>query len=356
MRPLAFYAPLKSPNHPNPSGDREIARNLIHALGLAGFDAALVSEFRTLEKQGNDARQATLITEADALVPQLIAAGRRAGWRAWVTYHNYYKAPDLLGPAVANALDIPFVQIEATRARKRLGGPWDRFARAAEAAADAADAHLYFTHRDAVALQNYAPLGQRHVHLRPFLPVAELPPASQRTAQIFTAAMMREGDKLASYKILAESLQHLTGDWHIDIAGDGAARTEVENALAPVADRVTFLGQLDRDNLAAAYVRAQMFFWPGVNEAIGMVYLEAQAAGLPVVAQNRPGLIDVLAPHLSYPAPEAGPKALAEVLQTYLEQPLDPGPIRDHIKAHHLLPAAAATLGGTLESLIEART
>ena len=45
MKPkIAFSAPLKSPNHPIPSGDREIARNLLKALDLAGFDAFLASE------------------------------------------------------------------------------------------------------------------------------------------------------------------------------------------------------------------------------------------------------------------------------------------------------------------------
>ena len=36
-RPVAFYAPLKSPNHPLPSGDRTMARLLMKALDRAGF-------------------------------------------------------------------------------------------------------------------------------------------------------------------------------------------------------------------------------------------------------------------------------------------------------------------------------
>ncbi|MEO1722987.1 MAG: hypothetical protein AAFR84_11325, partial [Pseudomonadota bacterium] len=34
--PVAFYAPMKSPDHPTPSGDREIARHLLTALSAAG--------------------------------------------------------------------------------------------------------------------------------------------------------------------------------------------------------------------------------------------------------------------------------------------------------------------------------
>ena len=38
---IAFYAPLKSPNHPVPSGDRLMARLLIAALQRAGHDVEI---------------------------------------------------------------------------------------------------------------------------------------------------------------------------------------------------------------------------------------------------------------------------------------------------------------------------
>src|SRR5258708_24281091 len=42
----------------------------------------------------------------------------------WFTYHLYYKAPDWLGPAVSEALGIPYVIAEASYAPKRAHGPW----------------------------------------------------------------------------------------------------------------------------------------------------------------------------------------------------------------------------------------
>ncbi len=46
--------------------------------------------------------------------------------------------------------------------------------------------------------------------------------------------MMRPGDKLASYRLLGAALADLLDlSWSLDIVGDGAARTEVERALAP---------------------------------------------------------------------------------------------------------------------------
>ncbi len=46
---IAFYAPLKSPAHPVPSGDRRIARALLQALALGGHETMLVSSFRSFD-------------------------------------------------------------------------------------------------------------------------------------------------------------------------------------------------------------------------------------------------------------------------------------------------------------------
>ena len=48
---VAFYAPLKSPNHPIPSGDRLIARLMMRALDLAGYEVQLVSETISYQKR-----------------------------------------------------------------------------------------------------------------------------------------------------------------------------------------------------------------------------------------------------------------------------------------------------------------
>lgn len=354
MIPIAFFAPLKSPEHTNPSGDREIARALLRALRHAGFAPSLASELRLLDRAGDADVQANLAAQAEAQLPELIARGQREGWRLWLTYHNYYKAPDLLGPRVASALSIPYVQVESTRARKRLTGPWAVFAAGAEAAADAAQVIFFFTHRDAVALRQYAPVGQRQVHLHPFLPRETLPVPSTRDGPLLAVGMMREGDKLQSYQLLADALALVEREWEINIAGDGEARSKVERMMAPFASRVRFLGRLDRAGMNQAYGRARLMVWPGVNEAIGLNYLEAQSFGIPVLAQDRPGLCDVIAPSLPRPSPETGARGLADTLMQMLCEPPDATPIRDHIASHHLLPAAARNLRHTLGTLIEA--
>ncbi|MFD2740442.1 glycosyltransferase family 4 protein [Sulfitobacter aestuarii] len=345
---LAFYAPLKPPNHANPSGDRAMARGLLAALQGIGAEVTLASVLRSRDGSGDPAIQRALITEAGGEIARLIPEGRAAGWQCWLTYHNYYKAPDLIGPAVAAALDIPYLLVEASRAQKRLIGPWANFARAAEAACDAARVIFYVTGHDAETLQRDAPEGQALIHLRPFLDRSDLPPDTTGEGGLLSVGMMRPGDKLASYRIIAETLALLPPHLRdLRIIGDGAARPKVEALMAPFGGAVRFLGALDSDAIAMQYRRATAFFWPGVNEAFGMAYLEAQAHGLPVIVQDRPGVRDVLAPE-PRPDPAAGPAALAAQIAALSEAPdlrrHAGARARAHIAAHHLRDSAETTL------------
>ena len=343
---IAFYAPLKPPTHPVPSGDREIARNLMALLP----GAALASELRLFDKAGDAALQKDLKARAAAEVTRLLDALKPAPPSAWVTYHNYYKAPDLIGPAVSAALGIPYILIEATRARKRLTGPWADFAHHAERATDAADLVFYFTAHDKTALVAHKPEGQRLVHLPPFLPMSDLPPRTRvdEDAPMLTVGMMRPGDKLASYRLIADTLTLLQGNWSLTIVGDGPARPEVEALMAPFGNRVRFTGALARDALADAYTSARLLFWPGVNEAFGMVYLEAQAHGLPVVAQDRPGVRDVLA-QPDQPSPKDGAEGLRRKIDDVTNALPDTAMIRSYIRDRHLAPAAKNTILSAIE-------
>lgn len=351
---VAFYAPMKPPHHPVPSGDREIARNLMDLLRTSGTGVQLVSDLRIYDKRGDPALQTALRKAADAEAARLIAQMPDAD--LWVTYHNYYKAPDLIGPAVALARGIPYVQIESTRAKKRLAGPWGEFAKAAHAAADHASAIFYFTRHDRFALQRDRFGNQKIAHLPPFLTLEDLPAASTLDGPMLTAGMMRAGDKFTSYSIIADTLALLPGDWRLEIAGDGPARADVETLMAPFGDKVRFLGQLTREELAAAYAKASLFLWPGVNEAFGMVYLEAQAHGLPIAAQDRPGVRDVLLPR-PYPAPEDGAQALASFASRLLAnrslRAKTARDARDFISNQHLAPAAARQFWETVLPLME---
>ncbi len=351
---IAFYAPLKAPTHGTPSGDRAMGRALISALRDIGEEVVLVSELRLYDPDGDEERQNALARAAELEVARLLADPQSARWRAWITYHNYYKAPDLLGPKVAQALKIPYLQIESTRARKRLNGPWARFAEAAEAASDAACVIFHLTERDGQALRAYAPKAQRIIALRPFLDRLDLPESAACDGPMLAVGMLRIGDKLQSYELIAETLHRLQApDWSLSIVGEGAARGQVATLMAPFGKRVDMLGAIAPGHMGEHYARASLLFWPGVNEAFGLSYLEAQAHGLPVVAQNRPGVRDVT--FGTHPMPEAGPTALAARLDDLLADQRQRRALgakgRAMIAEHHLRSTASAQLAQVLDEV-----
>ena len=117
MRRIAFYAPLKAPDDPVPSGDRTLARGLLAALRQSGLgEPELASRLRSRDGKGDAETQRSILAAAKAEIARLREMEPPA---LWLTYHSYYKAPDLLGPALSSHWGIPYALIEATRARKR---------------------------------------------------------------------------------------------------------------------------------------------------------------------------------------------------------------------------------------------
>lgn len=360
-RRIAFYAPMKAPDHPNPSGDRRVARLLIDALTRAGWEVALASRMRAHQREGNPAAQDMMFQQAERIVEKLLAEYAETGEppAIWFTYHCYYKAPDLIGPAVARALSIPYVVAEGYRARKRLEGPYARFAQASERALDAARVIFHLQSRGLEALERDRPAGQDLAALKPFLdpgPEPAPPAPAAGPLRLVTVAMMRPGDKLASYRALAAALGALKSDWRLEVIGDGAARAEVESLFAPFGDRVACLGRLDDPaRIRAACAQAALFVWPGINEAFGMVYLEAQAAGLAVVAEDRDGVREVVAPsgRLTPPGDAAAFAAAIDAFAADRAGLAAAGAAaRAHMEAHHGIEAAAARLDEILGALI----
>lgn len=61
-----------------------------------------------------------------------------------------------------------------------------------------------------------------------------------------------------------------------------------------LSDSVSFLGFIPGEDLAAVYTGAEIFIFPSLYEGFGLPPLEAMAAGVPVVASNRPAMPEVL--------------------------------------------------------------
>ncbi|MDE1996827.1 MAG: glycosyltransferase family 4 protein, partial [Rhizobiaceae bacterium] len=82
----------------------------------------------------------------------------------------------------------------------------------------------------------------------------------------------------------------------LTVIGDGPMRGEVRTLFSPFeADRITWLGERSAPDIADELRSAGIYVWPGCGEAYGLAYLEAQAAGTPVVAQATAGVPEVVA-------------------------------------------------------------
>lgn len=300
---IAFYAPMKSPEHPVPSGDRLMARLLMRALGGAADEVRLASAFRAYARQPESGLCAVRKEAGEREAVRIIAAWQEEGWRpdVWISYHPYYKAPDWLGPRIAARFGCGLVTAEASYAPRRASGPWAEWQRENVSGLRRADGHFYMTERDRVGLAALPDLGGELVHLPPFIDASGVEATGGARdyggrTRLVTVAMMRADVKLDSYRYLAKALAPLEGlDWTLDIVGDGAARTEVERAFAGFDDgRVTWHGELDWPQVQGVLGAAHLYVWPGFGEAYGLAYLEAQALGLPVVAQASAGVPEVV--------------------------------------------------------------
>ena len=306
---------MKPASSPVPSGDREMARNLITALERH-HEVDIATEFVSWDGKGDPEIQdlATQGTgEARALIEKWQTGTVAKRPDAWFTYHVYHKAPDWVGPAVSEALNIPYFMAEVSHAPKQAGGPWDIGYCAAESAIRNAQGIFGLSTLDATCVLPLLEDPGRYYKLAPFTDTRPFARAMERRAEhrnevvarfgfdpaapvLLAVGMMREGDKLASYGVLAEALDMLSSKaWNLLIVGDGPAREAVERVFHEVpSERIGFAGTTAPNDLPGLYAAADLMVWPAINEAYGMAMLEAQATGLPVVAGRTGGVPDVV--------------------------------------------------------------
>ena len=366
---IAFYAPLKSPDHPVASGDRQLARALVAALRTAGHEVLVASRFRSFDAHGDAFRQERLAQLGGRLAKRVIAHLQKANRPdLWFTYHLYHKAPDWLGPVVSAALDIPYVVAEASVAAKQRNGRWSQGYASSVAAVEAAAATLAFNPVDMAGIRNVRGAARAGDTMPPFLdlsafvgPVTSFARACDPDApvRLITVAMMRPGAKLASYQLLAAALTRIVSPaWELVVVGDGPARAHVEAVFAGIeARRVRFAGFQRPDRVAALMRESDLFLWPAIDEAFGMVFIEAQACGLPVVAGNAGGVGAVVAAGCSGTlVPVGDVEAFASatrslLIDTEMRQRMG----RDaqaYVRARHDLPMAAARIDALLRRVV----
>lgn len=103
---------------------------------------------------------------------------------------------------------------------------------------------------------------------------------------------------------------------HLALVGDGPHRQALEKHFADTPTH--FVGYLQGKELGAAFASADAFVFPSRTETLGLVLLEAMAAGCPVVAARSGGIPDIVEDgvngYLFDPADEQGAIAATQRL------------------------------------------
>ena len=161
----------------------------------------------------------------------------------------------------------------------------------------------------------------RVVHLGTDLPAERADGGTALVTVAHLVARKRHADVLRALWLLRDS--HPTLAWII--VGDGPERPELERLAAELglSGRLHFTGQLPHAEAVATARRGALFVLPSVDEAFGVAYVEAMAAGVPAIGSlGEPGPEEIAAAGggIRLVAP-GDPEALAAELRGLLDEP-----------------------------------
>lgn len=299
---ILFYAPFKPLGHSDPSGDLVTATEIVDYLVSRGHEVIEASALRC-----------RWIYWKPWLWPKLLVEKRRAVRRffkknmdLWLTYHSYYKAPDMLGPYASRKIKIPyaiFQGIYATKRRRDLKTlPGFYLNKRALCAAG----HVFVNKSvDWTNLKRLIP-DERISYVSPGIDPADFcfdEDARQKLRSqwhagdaplVFSAAMFRADVKTEGLTWVIRTCGELVrrgSPLRLVIAGDGSQRDKLKRLAAEqLGERAIFVGKVPRNIMYRYYSACDLFVFPGIRESLGLVFLEAQSCGLPVVAFDNSGV------------------------------------------------------------------
>jgi glycosyltransferase involved in cell wall biosynthesis len=141
---------------------------------------------------------------------------------------------------------------------------------------------------------------------------------------VLSVARMYPRKRLVDLVRAAVDLRTRIPDVQIRIVGHGPEQAALVRLHAELGmgDSVVLLGDVSRAQLAEEYVNAGVFCLPSVQEGFGIVFLEAMAAGLPVVACRAAAIPEVVHDGATgVLVPPRDPAALARALGDLLRDP-----------------------------------
>ncbi|MBS0347578.1 MAG: glycosyltransferase family 4 protein [Proteobacteria bacterium] len=153
-------------------------------------------------------------------------------------------------------------------------------------------------------------------------PASSSPRRAKATLDILTVGTLtpRKG-----HRLLIDALAGLRElDWHLTCIGSLERAPGSVNALRAaitahgLEERVALLGEQPAERLAEAYRHADLFALPSFHEGYGMVFTEALAHGLPIVATTAGAIPDTVPADAALLVPPGDVAALRGALQQLL--------------------------------------
>jgi len=138
---------------------------------------------------------------------------------------------------------------------------------------------------------------------------------------VLSVARMYPRKRLEDLLHAAAILRARIPDAQIRIVGEGpeSARLHLLHQKLGLGDTVVLLGEVSRSRLAVEYTIAHCFCLPTVQEGFGLVFAEAMAAGLPVVACRAAAVPEIVEDgRTGILVGQRNPAELAHALETLL--------------------------------------
>ena len=221
------------------------------------------------------------------------------------------------------ARGVPFVVASAQNLEKRFPPPFRWFEawslrRAAGAYTCNVEAGRILTQKGLHGELVLLPLG---VDVKRFHPIDRAPPSTSLGVGFVGRLIRHKG-----VDVLLEAVA-LDGRLRAEIYGAGPEADPLAALAARlgIADRVTFHGHVEEEDIPATYPRFDVLAVPSVPlpgwiEQFGRVVVEAQACGVPVVASASGALPDVVG-ECGLLVPPDDPRALRDALVRFLDEP-----------------------------------
>jgi glycosyltransferase involved in cell wall biosynthesis len=278
----------------------------------------------TLAYTGGMHRQAARARGAAALAG-LIGAGalavRRAGAAADLVHAHWWFPGGVQGLLAGRR---PLVTtLHGTDLRLTRSRPVARVACARVLRASAVITTVSTWLRDEVA--EFAPDCAARTQVAP-MPVDDSlfsPGGQPRTELLFVGRLDRQkGADLAIRAVAA--LRGAAAELQLRLVGSGPLEPELRRLAGElgIAERLRWESGLSQPRLADRYRRAAALVVPGAGEGFGLVAVEGQLSGAPVVAAASGGLLDVVADaRTGWTFPPGDPAKLAKVVEEIVDHP-----------------------------------